>query len=524
MRQSIDELAKSINLPHEKTKDLIARIKNNILLSMYRFEPIVEGDAEKTEDNLRINKKIETLYEKKQGRKFNPKIFAKNHISPLFLFGPPGHGKTASYSVACREICDELGLRLVQDPDITYIPKKDDFLMVMHPTDGENSSITFGGIPKTEEIEINGVKRNVLKKALNFKFTLFGDVAGGLLLFDDAANATKVVQNALLPVAQFGTFQDLKLPNTYVGFTGNLGALDGTYTTDPSSALMSRVVPVFVTDNAKDFTTRAYSNYNDEVGDLGVINFLLRNLDNFAHLPSGTAKHEGFPCPRNWDYLIQAIRSEVEMNGGRGVGEEKSLPTIGSLCTSKVGPVVGNKLVAYFDSLIKGADPLARRFIATSPTSENKTEMESLMQELKKKYGNGASSESISFGYQFATACGDYAVNHIVAAQDPSKTLVEGIRRFGNATLALNDSEFSYALEHLKNKLAAYVTKFAQPTRSGTKELTPEIKMKIAETINELPDCGHSKRSILIKVITDMDKISNNAGILGDGGRRRKME
>jgi len=522
MKQDIDELAKSINLPHEKTKDLIERIKNGILLSLYRFDPVVEGDAEKTEYNYSINKKIESIYEKKHVRKFNPKVLSKNHISPMFLFGPPGHGKTASYLVACKEICEELGFRMVQEPDISYVPRKDDFLVVLHPTDGENSSITFGGIPKTEEVEINGVKRSVLKKALNFKFTLFGDVAGGLLLFDDAANATKVVQNALLPVAQFGTFQDLKLPNTYVGFTGNLGALDGTYTTDPSSALMSRVVPVFVTDNAKDFVNRAYSYYNDELGDLGIINFITRNPKDFAHLPSGTAKHEGFPCPRNWDYLMQEIRTEVEMNGGRGVGEERSLPTIRSLCVSKVGPEVGHKLVSYFNSLIMGADPLARKFIATAPTSENKGEMDELLKELKKKYGNGASSEDISFGYQFATACGDYAVNHIVASQDPEKALVDGMKRFGNAVLALNDSEFSFALEHMKNKLAAYVTKFAQPTRTGTKELTPEVRIKIAETINDLPDCGSSKRDILIKVITDMDKITNNANVLG--GRRKRIE
>lgn len=64
---------------------------------------------------------------------------------------------------------------------------------------------------------------------------MFDECAGGVLLFDDAANAAQVIQNVLLPVAQFGSFQGMKISNACIGFTGNLGALDGTYTNDLSS-------------------------------------------------------------------------------------------------------------------------------------------------------------------------------------------------------------------------------------------------------------------------------------------------
>ena len=79
---------------------------------------------------------------------------------------------------------------------------------------------------------------------------------------------------------------------------------------------------------------------------------------------------------------------------------------------------------------------------------------------------------------------------------------------FGRATLLLNDSEFTYALEHYKNKMAANITDFSQTAKDG-RELRNDIREKIAHTINDLEDCTASKRKALIAVITDYDKISN---------------
>jgi len=527
MRQSVEELAKSVNLPNRTTKKVIEHLKHDILLSLYRKNPeqplqdveaeiaynekigtplpeevkdrMIKAATQKVEFNFELNEKIADVYKKRYGREFDPKVHAKNKNLALFLMGPPGQGKTASYIVAAKETCADLGLRFVEHVGDDYIPQQNDFVFVVQECAGENSAITFGGIPKAEEaVDANGKKISVLKKAINYRFTVFDYCAGGVLLFDDAANAAQVIQNVLLPVAQFGSFQGLKISNACVGFTGNLGSLDGTYTTELSSALRTRVIPLFVTDTVRDFANRAYEYYNDSLGDMGIINFLLRNEKDFSVLPDPGEK-SGFACPRSWDNLIQAIRSVVERNGGRGRGELESLPEIHELAYSIVGPEIGLKLAGYYNSLIRGADPLARQFIVM-----NKPDLELL----KSKYSNGASQEDISFGYQFATACGDYAVNFIAESDNPNKTLEEGIKRFGTAVLQLNDSEFAFAIEHLKNKLASYITDFSKPTKDGRRELTAEIRTRIAHTINDLPDCGPSKRDVLIKVITDYDKIA----------------
>lgn len=511
LKQSINELAKAVNLPNKNTKHIVEMLKHDILLSLYRHNPN-KGTTETIEYNHQINKKISEVYERRYNRKFDPKVHAKNKNLALFLMGPPGQGKTASYFAAAKEICTDLGLNLIEHVTDDYVPEKNDFVMVVQECAGENSAITFAGVPKAEEVIIDGKKVTVLKKALNYRFTVFGNCAGGILLLDDAANAAQVIQNVLLPVTQNHTFQGLKLENCCVGLTGNLGALDGTYTTDLSSALRTRVIPIFVTDTPRDFANRAYEQYNDSLGDMGMINFILRNENDFAVLPDPGDKN-GFACSRSWDNLIQSIRSVVEKNGGRGVGESESLETIHALAYSMVGPEIGQKLAGYYNSLIKGADPLARQFIIL-----NKPDVKTLSE----KYSSGASQEDISFGYQFATACGDYAVNLIAEAEHngstPDKMLEEAMKRFGTAVLQLNDSEFSFSLEHLKNKLSAYITDFSQPTKDG-RELRAEIRTRIAHAINNLPDCSANKRAVLIEVISDYNKIQSASAI----GKRKKM-
>lgn len=521
-REEISNLAKHVNLPEKHTKKIVEYLKHDILISLYRANPDVP--AYRKEENIALNKKIADVYEAKYGKKFDYRVHAKNKRLPLFLMGPPGQGKTASYMAAAKEVSADLGLNYIEHVTDNYIPKTNDFIMVVQECAGENSAITFGGVPRAEEIKIHTGKdaqgndifetRSVLKKALNYRFTVFEHCAGGVLLFDDAANAASVIQNILLPVAQNQTFQGLHIPNACIGFTGNLGALDGTYVTELSSALLTRVVPMFVTDTIEDFINRGYSYYNDDLGDLAFFNFLKRNPKDFASLPESGQK-SGFACSRSHDNFIQGIRSIVERNGGRGKGEAESLDEIYSHAKSCYGPDLGAKIAGYYNSYIRGADPLAREFV-----QEGKFNAE----RLKERYKGGTSTDDISFGYQFATACGDYTVNLITSAKEISYEGEEfkvAVQRFGKAVLALNDSEFSFSLEHMKNKLAAYVTDFSQATKDN-RELKNEVRERIAHIINDLEDCNASKRSILIKVITDFDKMQgqNSLGVK-KGGRGR---
>jgi len=515
-KQDISELAKHVNLPQKHTKEIVEYLKHDMLISLYRKNP--EHPAYLADFNREMNEKVSSVYKEKYGKEFDPKVHQKNKRLPLFLMGPPGQGKTASYISAAKEICAELGLNFIEHVTDNYVPDRRDFVMVVQECAGENSAITFGGVPKAEEVTLDdGSKQSVLKKALNYRFTVFERCAGGVLLFDDAANAPSVIQNILLPVAQNQTFQGLKIPNACIGFTGNLGALDGTYVTELSSALLTRVVPMFVTDTVEDFIKRGYAYYNDELSDLGYFNFLNRNPKEFADLPKAGQK-SGFACSRSHDNFIQQMRSIVERNGGKGKGEAESLNEIHQAAYSCFGPELGGKIAGYYNSYIRGADPLAYEFVHEGKFSAEK---------LKEKYKGGASPDDISFGYQFATACGDYAVNLVTRSKDgstnlESKDFKTAIERFGKSVLALNDSEFSFALEHMKNKLAAHVTNYSQATKD-TRELRNDVREKIAHTINDLDDCTSGKRAILIKVITDFDKMSGNNNLGAKRGGRNKM-
>lgn len=502
-KQSIPELAKSVGLPQQNTQKVVEMLKHDIIVSLYRYSPETDHDHD-------INKKVQKIYQSLYGVEFDPKVEKKNKKLPLFLMGPPGQGKTASYIAAATEVCELMGLNFISHVTDDYKPSENDFVMVVQECAGENSAITFGGVPKAEEITLpNGQKQSVLKKALNYRFTVFSRCAGGVLLFDDAANAASVIQNVLLPVAQNSSFQGLKIPNALIGFTGNLGALDGTYVAEQSSALLTRVIPMFVTDTVQDFLNRAIKYYDDELGDLGFLAFLKRNEKDFSDLPQSGQK-SGFACSRSHDNFIQSARSIVQRNGGRGRGEARSLGEIHNLARSCYGYEFANKLIAYYDSYIQGADPLAKEFIING-----KKDMETLSQ----KYANGASVQNVTFGYQFATACGDYAVNSIakIKRDHGDKTLsiddkevTKVIARFAGAMTALNSSEFSYSIEHFKNKLAIYVSDFSQDSKSSIgKELTSKTIEHIARVINDDENCDYEKRKALISTITDYNKLAS---------------
>jgi len=497
-KQTVDDLAKHIKLPQANTKKVVEWLKHDILISLWRKNPDEGANQEEIDNNHLMNKKISELWQKKYKKKYDPSVHAKNKNLSLFLLGPPGQGKTASYTVAAKQVCEDLGLVFIEHVSDNYIPKRNHFVMVTQECAGENSAITFGGVPRAEEIEVNGKKTSVLKKALNYRFTVFEQCAGGVLLFDDAANAATVIQNVLLPVAQNHTFQGMALKNCMVGFTGNLGSLDGTYTSDLSSALRTRVIPMFITDNVKDFVLRGIEQYNDSLGDLGFLNFLQRDETKFSVLPEAGEK-SGFACPRSWDNAIQASRAAVERHGGRGVGEEDALAEIHTICAGTLGPEIGHELISYFNSFMRGADPIAKAFIIDNKFDPNV---------LKTKYHGGVSPEDISFGYQFASACADYAVNLIADAESPAKMLEEASKRFGKAVSQLNDSEFGYALERFKNKMAANIPEFSAPAKEG-RDLKNDIREKIAHTINVLDDVGQTKRKVLIEVISDYDKIQS---------------
>lgn len=489
VKKGFDEIAKSLGLVEMNTDRVIDNLKHDILLSMYRKDPkdVFEQD---------LNKKIQDVYKEWFGSKFE--FDGQKNLS-MFLIGPPGQGKTTSFKVAAKFVADKVGLRFVQNPGDEYQAQRSDFLFVSLECSGENSSTTFGGIPaKMEESGPNGEKIVYMKKLPNKRLALLSQVAGGLLLLDDFSNAAPNVQNVALSIADEKRFQGLSLEHNYVGLTGNLGALDGTHTTKSSSALRGRCIVVFTRDKIENFISRALNKHKDAIGDVGVVGFLQRNPECFAEMPDNK-QDGGFPSPRTWDHLIEQNRSFVRRAGGRGRGEMAAYENIKDYASIILGPTVGLKLQSYFYSLIQGADPLARQVMI-----ENKLDTE----QLKTRYGNGLSEAQQSFGYQFAMALSDYAVQAIV--EDKEHKLDTPVKRWAKGILTLNQAEYTYAIDYFKAKLAIQVEEFSSNGTEKTvrKTLSTNIKEQIGQIVASQDDFSKEHRKNLIDALSDYDKIN----------------
>lgn len=513
---AIEELANSLDLPIVDTEEVIAMLENDILIDLYRKDPSAKYYSDEDKKfNLDINRKIEQVYEQKYGVPFS-KDLLRNHSAPFCLNGAPGQGKTTAYVVAAENVCNLLDLNFIRDVEESYVPSRKDFLFVVQDSAGKTSTLEYA-LPRAvtiKERNAQGVEEDnyYLKSALNWRFMCLNKAAGGVLLFDDAANASINVQNSFLQVAINKTFGGMKLHAAHIGFTGNLGAADGTYTNALGSAFRNRVVMLFVRDTVENFVKRAYKKYNTSMGDLGLINYLTRNNDDLSSLPK-QGSSVGFNSPRSWDDFIAKYINVVTRYGGRGKGEEASMKELRVLAGSFLGPVVGKKVVSYYNSLMLGADPIAKQALYDK-LDEKKFES---------KYGTGGTQEAISFGYQYANACGDYATNmirekiaelkkngvdekHEKYKEKVMEALKEVMTRFTKAVMPLIDNELSYGITHLKSKLAAGVEGFGKLSNEGP-VLDAEYARQISFVLCAHSDVTQERRALIIKVISGASMI-----------------
>ncbi len=538
---AIDTLAQGSRLGTRHTKDIIPMIEFDLLMGMYRFDlSEYNNQPERKKFHADLNKKIESAFKTLTGQEFEEDTAASYKAVVKCLLGPPGQGKTASFQVAGKNIAKRFGLNYIEHVDDSYQPKMNDFIFVSQECAGENSSLTWGGLPKAvERKDVDGNVSNVVVKALNYRFTVFKDVAGGVLLLDDAANAATVVQNALLPVVQFGTFQGLKLPDhCIVGMTGNLGSVDGTYTTEFSTALKTRIVSFFVQDTPKDFVERANKKYNDGLGTLGVTSFIEKHPQLFAELPDPQSKG-GFACSRSWENFIDQARSIVLRNGGRGHGEYASLIEISESAMSILGPKVGHEVSSYYQALLTSADPLAKEIMSipyfdaktnvmdvknAEKSKENKAQIEAISEKVMAKR-TSQSSDVLNFQYQFSSSISDY--NYVTLLRGISKidkdlpeskreeeikkVFIESTARFTQALVLIDEAQRNFAISHFKTRLLSSdkLGKIINTSAGDKREFHIEYKTLMAHVINSTNGgklTGSEIKSI-VAALTDADKV-----------------
>lgn len=513
---SLNSIPKSQGLVEIDTNEAMEEISIAILRSAYRMP-----DAENpvlTDEEVKMNNKIKKAYKEMTNSEW---LEEDRKILSTLLLGAPGQGKTTAFKQAAKSVAKLLGLRYLENPKDQTEVSKDDFVFTSLEFSAENSKMELGGIPAKSTIH----GEEVMTRLTQWRLKSLSHAGAGLLLLDDFPNASANIQNLGLSLTDEKRYQGLNLSNVYIGLTGNLGALDGTHTTRLSTALRGRVEIYYTQDKVNNFIKRAKVEYNDELGDVGVLSFLNRFEQHFSALPQ-TRESGGFVSPRTWENFLIEARRIVQDNGGRGRGEMAGLARIKRKASAILGLEVGSAYGTFLHSLMTSAEPLARQIIITGETDEAR---------LKKAYNDGFSADAQQFGYQFAVALADYAslaVAKVVNAkhpvkedeksnfsykigQDPEmdKELQEIVKRLSVGLNYVDENFLGFSVDHFKSNVAFKSPALADGVSISGASVNTDFKSMFVKTMNGVKGYNQQKLSIVIDAITDTDKFgSNNPG------------
>lgn len=460
---------------------------------------IYNKELDKYEDyvsRLKLNKKIEALYEKMTGFKWHVDNFKPTYY---ILMGMPGHGKTTAFREASKKIAKELGLRYEENPSIGTVIDHNTFVFSVVDLAGEVSKMNVSGLPAKE----SDGKNTYMTSLPPYRIAMLQRAAGAVLLLDDLTNASEFIQNIALPLTNEGMFNEVNVKNVYVGATCNLGALDGTNTSSMSSALRNRMKTLYVQDTLKDFSNRVQETFNDGVGDAYVSQFFELYPQFFVPVLPKKDQMGGYTTPRSSTNFIIEARKHIQDHGGRGVGElkEECLEKIESDAESMLGLEVGNAYFNFFKTVISDADPLARNLMINGTFDFGKG---SKFEEL---YGNSFSQEGKSFFHKYKAA----VVNYAILAVRQGITIEDIFERLIEACMVLQTNELSNFLDYFNTHFAIAVKEYSMETLSSSTgySLSEEYQGKLSEMFVEHPDYM-SRHKELMKLVPQVLSRSGN--------------
>lgn len=356
--------------------------------------------------NSQLDKRIEQAWLLHRGT-----AFFSREVTPTYLRGYPGQGKTTSFKVAAKQVAMTLELEWVENPADDYLPTGNELLFVVQELSGQVSSVDFGGIPNVKTFPtVSGGEQAYMTKLANKRLTALQHAGAAVLLLDDFSNASPNIQNVALSILTENRFQGLDLGNTLVGATGNLGTADGTHVSSTSNAVVTRVANFLVVDTVEHWVARTCQQYGDSIGDGGVAGFLYRHKDLF-HTPKRARDGVPYPCPRSWSLFLPKLREILfSYYEKRKAFSEEPFPfdELEFEAAGLLGLEVAQRLASYYLSRIQLSDPLAKRVVTMGRFSDEDREI------FRKHYAGGFAANSQQFGFQYMTALADYAAQALV--------------------------------------------------------------------------------------------------------------
>lgn len=471
-------------------------------------------------DGSEWDKRVEQAWEKYYGYPFESDGGESGGARPSFaLYGPPGHGKTASFTQAGKTFAKLMGLNFVQSPPIGFVPTKDDFVFVSIEMAGEVSNQSVGGIPTKASFETSdGAEHAVMDKLISRQFLQLQEAGAGILLFDDFNNAVHSVQNQLLSIAQFRRFQSAHFGQCLVGLTGNLGAADNTEVYSPKLALKTRCQQMYIEDDVKDFIARADAKYAGSTTGFirakDIVNaFLSNRTDAFAGDPSSMRVEQGdvYACPRSWENLIKLLGPQmlrVERLGQMGALESQRL------AHRIVGGDVAPKFAEYFYQMTSMALPLAKEMLDNGKFSADSEA------KFKEKFGHGVSADEQDFSQQFAMAMANSVAERLVEAdKQKGEKRVEAIRKIGEAYYGgisyLEDSHRALSMTRLRTRVESAVGNVWASGKEGAKvtALWADLSKGMAERMSKMGEPQEEKMRFAKQVSGIFSKMTDISGM-----------
>ncbi|MEM7000166.1 MAG: hypothetical protein AAF529_05225 [Pseudomonadota bacterium] len=442
--------------------------------------------------------------------------FLARSVTPTYLRGYPGQGKTISYRVAAATVAQHIGLRFVANPADDFEPGGDELLFVVQELSGQVSAVDFGGIPNVQAFSTPaGDSQSFMTKLANKRLAALQYAGAAVLLLDDFSNASPNIRNVALSILTENRFQGLELGNTLVGATGNLGTSDGTNVSATSNAIVTRVANFLVVDSLTNWVERTQLEFADAVGDVGVAGFLRRYPDCF-HMPKRSRNGVPYPCPRSWSLFVPKLREILfAYQQQRAANPNVPFPfdELEFEAAGFLGLEVANKLASYYLSYMQLSDPLAANLVAAGRWSDADQET------FRKQYARGYAASAQQFGYQFMTALADYAAKAFLADIEErgswprvARALALGLygERIDHALICYGAHYFALRIILLADGTGVDGACIGRLDDKGRPDLDEDFTRMLATVMAEQPVAG--------------ELVGNSEGDAGGGRRRRLLD